>query len=352
MCKAGVHERGCNRVTGTCLSGISKVLSSDCVGFNIRDKGHPSLDKTNRDHSAGHLWRGATSRLQNCILEFHQALKENFSSNSPWCGQPRARRSRPPSQLLTSRPRDFTTTGSRTLLCFAICTRAGDGQKNGAGADSDGVRIDRLVLRLSADRLGVLCLRHIQIRHPARQEAGVAATLRAFPGTSGTLALRTRPRGTSHANQRLFAVLSTRMGSTRVMSSSPCRATHEFLIVSLSERKLYTMSSSDFSSSKTEQTLTRCWSLGSSTPSPSNCSSGPFCTFSTFTIQIMWKLYWDQQVQCQSLGKFPHPSITYDWFLLLLSVFYQSQKMTLHMNSLNRGLVRGPAEGVFLHTII
>lgn len=41
----------------------------------------------------------------------------------------RAMRSRPSSQLLTSLPSDFITAGSRTLLCFAICTSGGVSQE-------------------------------------------------------------------------------------------------------------------------------------------------------------------------------------------------------------------------------
>lgn len=75
------------------------------------------------------------------------------------------------------------------------------------------------------------------------------------------------------------------------------RAMHSILIGSPCAKIHNLMSSYVFSSSKTEQTLTSWWILDDSTPLLSLCSSAPFSTFSTFTIQIMWKRYWDQQVQ-------------------------------------------------------
>lgn len=74
----------------------------------------------------------------------------------------------PTSPLVTSLPRDFTST--KSLAPFILSSAQAQAlTKNGAGADSDGVPIDRLVLRLSVDRLAVFRLRYLQIRHPARQ---------------------------------------------------------------------------------------------------------------------------------------------------------------------------------------
>lgn len=220
---------------------------------NIRDKGHPAMDKTNIDHNAGHPCNGATSKLQNCILEFHHS--NPLKLLVPWNEKLQTKSltfPQTPLDALNHGPCDPAHRPSCWRHCPEISWRqdlerssvlpsaqAEVSVKNGAGADSDGVPIDRLVLRLPADRLGVFCLRHIQIRHPARQEEGVAATLRALPGTPGTLALRKRHGGILHANQRLFVVLSTQMGNTRALSYSPCRARHSFLIGSPCAKTFY-----------------------------------------------------------------------------------------------------------------
>lgn len=132
----------------------------------------------------------------------------------------RASQARPPACLPPSSPDcDVTTQSSHltpgsgaSILCHLQKRRL---SKNGARGDSGGVPIDQLALGRPADHLVVFSLRHLQIRHPARQKEGVAATLRAFSGTTGSLAVRPRPRGIFRANPQLFIAPLTQMGNTR-----------------------------------------------------------------------------------------------------------------------------------------
>lgn len=102
MCMASVHERRCDCITDTCLSGIGKVLSSDCMRVRsiYGTRCNPPWTKQTLDHNALHPCNGATSSYKiafwNLIIRSRTfgALKSNsaqaklnFSSNSTRCGQ-------------------------------------------------------------------------------------------------------------------------------------------------------------------------------------------------------------------------------------------------------------------------
>lgn len=183
------------------------MLSNDCMGRKGRSKygTRAILGKTDTCLSAGQTH---TVCVTSCIaFKTFGALKRRRRSFS-FPGAPLdavihepGGAAHPPT--VTSLSRVYTAAGSVAFL-FSRLQKRRRPLKNGAGGDSGAVPIDRLVLRLPADRLVVFRLRHLQIRNPARQEEGVAARLRAFPGTTGSLALRTRPRGTFHANPPTF----------------------------------------------------------------------------------------------------------------------------------------------------